>query len=599
MDNSKKYFLTLGIISFILFSSLLFFTINEYKKEYFDLNEVQFFEYSDIRQSKINYFFYERVKSASAISNFEIIKNIIKTEKEFDLNVTKKEAIRATNLVSKKIENYLIVNRDLTVEELSNNPEFLELCEEYVGNEGYTTVIIKETLYNIYHPNEKLIGKKIDTSIVSEDFIKMIDELNIGKKNSSSFYYLISENEPIFKYSYAKEIPLKTKDNQTLIVIATINYDDLKIVKNISKKDLDFLKEIIKIKKYHSINILDDQGKLIFDVTHGGNGINVSKFDYGLYLAYLDSKENKTSSIIGPTYHEFEDRSYYVYSIIIPIIEKEKILGYLGIQIEKDFDKLFLEGKSPSSNEYLVNREYLLSSSTPEFQNSILIQEVKTENSKNCFKNKRDIIKSNNFFGEEIYGITTEIYAPELCLLIEFTINQFNINLNNLKIFIIYTLIIFSILTFSFLKLFQYSKKRYEFKKIRINFAKKIFKKIDSIENTPFYLISLIILFSYLFILEYFLKGVFYDSLKYMVPDFILCFSVLVFLKRTKEKNLEKRKYLLIGGIIIFVERIFEIFMQKYEIYRGLQINLEIWAALMLLFLIGFSIFINGIGGKK
>lgn len=606
ISSSKKYVFIYGSILVVSMFFLLYFNFGEFSSEYGDYFERYFSQRASKVGGELNLFFYEKINGISAVSNIDLIGDILKRELVPSEELTREEAIRQSEILTKEIENYLIFNREMTSEDLVNSTDLYDLGINLVGNKGYTAIYRRGDAFSIIHPNENISGRIISEEIVSPEFLSMIKKIQGGSSFEEGFYDLVVGEKPVRKYSVHRVIPIKTADNRTLVSISTIDYDDLLIVKNISEDEINFFKNLAKEKNYHSIFLLSKDGRLIFDL-HGDSklGFEAIQLGEGIYEAYKKVLETGYPSFVGPNYHESENHSSYVFTGITPVIREDEIIGYLGVIVENEVVYDLLEDNSGFvlGNEYLVNDKFLLSSPISNDETNLLIQEINSNNSRRCFLNERysEIITDVNFFGEEVYGISKLIVIPNLCLLIEASKSErTSVIISGFEsgLIIFFVLIVIIIISLYFMRILIDGK--YSFKKSRVvnNFSGLI-HKFDKIDSFRFFVVLFFIFVLYLFFLEFYMRGSFLGTINFLIFDVATVFAIFIVLKKSKKMKICFRKYIFIGGILIIAQKFLKIFWQQYEFYFNLGTVQSVWAVLVLMVLVGISFFISGMGGSK
>lgn len=294
----------------------------------------------------------------------------------------------------------------------------------------------------------------------------------------------------------------------------------------------------------------------------------------------------------GPYFSKITDKNSFIISA--PIFKDKQFIGVIVGRIKSKEFYNFLKSKNSlgkTEDIYIINSEgYLVTPS--KFlrgkNKGVLTQVVNTDNSRECLKNikenynsktkkieehKKRLIVSKDYRGENVFGVHSHVNGMQWCLLVEvdkkevLNIPRMNFIRNQISISIFF-LIFFTLFGFF---IGRYFDTKYILKKIKKNKNNNNKSKVHNVNLSLVLSFALIFTIAYFFIITYLFQGwqnaQFFDDIWDMV--FLVIFLTLLGYA-FRLKNLEVRKFLLLGSGFFVLQRMLEIFLQEYQATVGL-----------------------------
>jgi len=122
--------------------------------------------------------------------------------------------------VSKQLEIYFKVNRNMNLEEIKNDPYLKSIAVQHVGVTGYTAVHTTNAI-NIFHKNPKIVG--MDLHKLKGKFPNFWEILGKSLKGPASGYYKWKDIHGKVREKYMYCAPIK---GANLVVAATTYLDE-------------------------------------------------------------------------------------------------------------------------------------------------------------------------------------------------------------------------------------------------------------------------------------------------------------------------------------------------------------------------------------
>ena len=591
---------------------------------------------SEEKESKINLYFSDIEESIQTLRESEEVKNLLKQELVFDESVIKIDVDEKARVISKEVENYLRAHPEMSLKDLQENKEFQDIAVQPVGKEGYSFVFDSQSLINYFHKEPQRIGYDYNTMEKTfPELWKMFKETS-EKGFSEGFYYRDEPDGSIsHKYGRFVQIPVKTADEISMSLGTTAYMNNYKIIKDNSKYLEDFNKE----KDYHNLVLVSPEGYMIYMVNEiedfGTNFEWEVNLEEGLSKNYFKVKESKNISFYGPFIRHYGD-IYPKFSVMVPIYESEKLLGYVGLLNE--MNEIFrityeIEELGETGESYLVNEDLLLISPLTLKNFDIMIQSVDTENTQNCFNKtfpghihgEEPVTLFLDYGGKEVFGTHREIENISWCLLVEIDEEEvINAPLkSNLKRNLFVLLPSLLILIFIGFFIGRYLDRRDKKRKIRKYpcgikrkfqpwYCKHLFRGRCStypngrcgavIKTRNFFtnlkikyylLFALIFAVGYFFLITSFFQGWQNARLLDVVPDlifFIIAFIIFGCAFRYM-KNERSRKFLAGGAGLLCLVKLYEIPLQELQAIR--TISPFLWYPSMIITVLGFLLILS------
>ena len=458
------------------------------------------------------------------------VKNLFNQKFVSNEDAAKFDAEYMAKLISSEIERYMLVNPNITLNELKNSSAFYRLSVRPVGKSGHSLII---------NSNDQsiLIGE-------SE---------NLEKPN---------ENE---KYVYSRPIKTKTFDGTELAVqvVGYIN-DYLTISDNYD----------INLEKYHdlfdynNLLLISPDGQIVYMLNReGGYGTNLnwnSNLDSDLHANYLDSSDVNNTVFRGPFRGYYGDIFYRI-SAMSKVYDGDEFVGIVTlISPMRKMDFILKEGYSfgESEESFLINNEKSLITPTTSFRSEMLSQQIKTENTQKCIKNlergntsteSKSLVPFLDYSGNLIYGVGIPIMKINWCILTEISRNEIleisrDKDSNKDFIFTLKAILLLILINFS-IKIF--------FHKIHFFEESANFEK-NKLRNRLFFM-GLFIL-TYCLVIITFLGGLKNINFFNFIPDLlfmVVMFFILFYSSSSKDDKF--KKFIFIGSLFFIAGKLISI----------------------------------------
>jgi len=296
------------------------------------------------------------------------------------------------------------------------------------------------------------------------------------------------------------------------------------------------------------------------------------------------------------------------------IEENGIVLGSYGIQIP--LDELHEIVKVPydigiEGEAYLINENFLLLTPSKFLHGEnkgVLTQVVNTENTKNCFD--KDFIGHNSqeeavivhkfldYRGEEVFGTHRETSGAEWCLIVEideknsihFPLKQNAIR--NMYLSLVGMVILFFLGFFLGMR-FEKAVLEGKFKTWPYGVI-KIRKFLTNLKLRYFFLFATLFAVGYFFLVTSFFQGWQNAKLFDDIPD-LLIFIVgfMIFAYGLKIKKTKARNFIILGGLLISLQKLIEIPLQEYQAVAGI-LNTIYWIPTLTIAILGFLFLLIG-----
>jgi len=296
-------------------------------------------------------------------------------------------------------------------------------------------------------------------------------------------------------------------------------------------------------------------------------------------------------------YYNYFKEEYFI-AIFSSVFDGERKIGFIGFEIPlSDLNEVlsygdFFQGEIEA---YVINDENLLITPIKGLIGGIFAQKIDTLNSKNCFES--DILEVKkyppfeylDYRGETVLGTFYYFEETNWCLIVEIKkekiLDKIGLDFfrNYLIVFLLWGVLLIAIGYFiaNFLefKYFNHSLKKKE--KLNILFWMGIF---------ILYYVGI------LWGVHNFEQSKLFDS----IPDFIYLFLILCLINFSKKvKNSGSKFFLGMGGKILLTGILMELFLQEYQVIKGV-LSLDFWIPSMILTFGGLLlIFFGYLGGVK
>ncbi len=396
-------FLVLGILLALVFNFLLYiYTEHKLLKETSStLNED-----AKTKSEEINSHLSRVKEDIEALQESEEVKKLLRDKLIFDENVIKANVDERARVISKEAENYLRARPGMTLKDLQEDKTFKDIVMQPVsrtfkdivvqpvGKEGYSFAYDTDTLINYFHKEPRRIG--YDYNDLKDTFPDLWRMIKATSKNDSvEGFYTRDEMGGSVSHKYGKFVRLSvlTADGIRLSVGATAYVEDYKIVESKS----DYLNSIKENSDYYNIILISPDGYVNYMAEQKADyyGTNLEwevNFEKGLTNQYLQTKNLEGTSFYGP-FIETYGQIYPVFSVMVPVFDSEKLLGYLAIVDDmKEIFKVAEDTKDlgKTGEAYLIDGQELLISPLRNRRFDVMVQSVNSENAVDCFEDLKD-----------------------------------------------------------------------------------------------------------------------------------------------------------------------------------------------------------------
>ncbi|MBU1046689.1 hypothetical protein KKH36_02835 [Patescibacteria group bacterium] len=350
------------------------------------------------------------------------------------------------------------------------------------------------------------------------------------------------------------------------------------LLKNNTSEDRKKINESLNVltRDYEDVHIISLKGVLVYTSDPNKEvGIDFEETinqNKDIFKNYKKTKESIKSSFYGP-YLEYYNETQPKILVMRPVFEDNVLFGYIALVDNMDevydiFKEISTLRKTEES--YLVNKDLLLISPFKSGKFDMFIQNIITENTKRCFSmmdsvehlGHPPIDKLLNYKGDFVVGAHSVILGPEWCLLTEVNEEEiFNISSSEkYKIMAYFILITFVICGIIFLVFII-------FKKYFLN----IIKNFKSLKIKHIISVALVFSLIYFFFITSFFQGwenaAFYDEISDLLTIFVV---IILLLYGFKLKNRKASNLIILGSILIIIDKLLQIILEEYIYAFGL-----------------------------
>jgi hypothetical protein len=535
-------------------------------------------QFSDNFKRNLFIYFDEIESELYYYSNLNFTKEILKQNLTLSLNAAKNQVERNSALTMKELDNYLIFNRDSSLNDIKKSHGFRNLI---ISDKDKTySGLIDSNSNIIFHPNPNFENKKLDASIVGQNFLDVYNKIT-----DDVFMYNFTRLGEESKITYLRKSNLKMADG-TILILFTVtplnNYKEARIPERENN-----LSQILNLRKdYDDIMIISKEGYILYSENEL-MGINSNDF-----LGFnSSSKINKNKTTFLGAFYNFENKLRFFFAQ--PIYSNSKYLGASVISVKPE-SIYSLITRNKKYNSFLVNKNWELISPLDDL--TISTQKISVENVPNCFNKLKSngSLKYKNVYGKDVLGNYIFLKDYELCLFVESSLEELNKNYTNIQkkynpylSLFISLIIIFTL--HEILSKFKLKRKKEKRKKKKKN---KMIEKIKNIDSYNYTLISLIFIFTLFFILNYLIFDYSVQNFLKQFFDFSIIFFMLILIKYTsKYKNNERTFFAL---ILIFSTRLLILLFHFMEISNFLIFEQYILRLIFILHIIPIALLLNG-----
>lgn len=552
---------------------------------------------SESRGKVIDEYIVDKEDEVLFLTRSNRVKEILKGELSNDYNLTHEFLEFEIKIIKNAIENYLILNKEMSLEQLQNNWEFKKISIVKFGNESYTRVYDSE-FEKILIANNKNHQDILISEALKKNNLEVIYENLSNKDNVLSGNILIEEGEKKLYYDInMQKINYQTSDKVNLTIGLALGENIIKINKNISKFNLEYLDRYKKTMDIGNIILISKQGNIIYSNNNSvGLGQNLnwySNSNLGKDVAYREyiSQEDVKISYYGPFYENFNGVKRLHSIILAPVYDGDIFIGSIGLIFNLDN---FINNLEEIEHLTYLGENYVVSETGKlitklKFQNvTLLTQDITGLDLNKClFENdtddKLENLVTKNYFGENVYRKLYRVDKFNWCLVSEVSKEEiFEIPKNkkiNSKLFLFSGALVFVFIGVV-LSLFLLDMKYLIVKKKRSEFIREEFDFINKYRKLTFrtrFILAILVPVIFVIIVEILVFKFKENAIYHIFPNLsILIFTLMILFFSVEFKKMESRKYMIIGSLLVIISKSLSIIYQEL-IISGVTILRIYW----------------------
>lgn len=489
----------------------------------------------DSKGERINDFFMERRHDAMILSRSFEVKEILLGNLSSSAFIAQKNARQKSEIIAKQVEIFLNRSKEMTLLDLQNDEEFLDLVVQDLGETGYTYLIDLDSQKIVMSKSLNDVGKSFDGA----DFVKI---------NSKTF------------------------DDVSLGVGSYVLVDEFKTLQNVSLELNDYMERFKEIYDYYDVLLISPEGFVSYQVSSGlelGTNLNFVEYEEtDLTKAYFDVKEKNDVVIYGPYLDRELNHSDLILSFLAPVYEGENFMGNVVLQSKMDLiNEISTEATDlgETGEAFIIDKDSFLITPLRFREHNLLIQRVETENSKNCFEKSNESIITEfiDFKGDLVLGTYFKVDELGWCLVSEmnkeevFVIAKQGAVKNN----IFSILGVLAVVLFVGFLIMLFLNKRY------VLVAKTLRKgPFDGLNIFHCFFVAFVFLIVYFFVVSFLFNDFSNVILENIVSLAVAFIAFILICISTHLKNLRAKNFIFWGGFFIVVEKLLQVILQKTSI---------------------------------
>lgn len=534
-------FLGMVIILLFLFQVVLSF----YSEDNLFRDEVknQLISSVEIKSERINDYFIESKNNIEILGDSEEVRSMFYNERYSDELILSSNINKKLDVLVNQLNLFFARSSDKNIEDLMMDNSFVDLAIQKIGINGNTSLVDLST-------GQIILGEGGD-------------------------------------YVFEKKVNINPFDGKFILLRANVDYEDYSMIKNFSSNQIEYLDRYFDVFDYTNMFLISSEGNVIYErrsFDNLGEYVLSSYYDDYLGEIYLNAKNIRYPFAFGP-YREIGEKDSVLY-FVYPYYEDDIFVGVVVVEDSIDFVESIVSEKVINMNNsrmYLIDSEDYLITSLMNYDT--LIQEIKTENSRNCFENSG--VGFNEFLafdGERVLSVYSKVPEFNWCLFSEVPSDEIlSISKGDFYKEILYS--VFFILIFSGLSYFIFRK---------FNYNVKFIKKTNDIKNVPSYL-AILVSFIVLFV-EYLINPDFLFSFNGILSNLILVSLLFLVVIFSKIKDSYSRIIIVYGFFILAFIQLVLLFLDRTFMYGYAVVVLNFVMLCDIVFLLyGFV----SLGGKK
>jgi len=271
------------------------------------------------------------------LANSPRIKNMLRQETSTSEYATKLTIDSKVDIISKEVENYILNNPDLTIKDLKKDFEFQKIIVQKFENNGYSLAIDESTEEIYFHPNSNLIGMKAKEAAGNDigTYI-LFKKAQINGESYGYYNWIDGEGKNREKYGHFKKVNIKTREGISLIIEVTDYVDSYRTIKNLNKKDDEFLKEFSNTNDYMHVLFYNKDGFLIYEADNSFSlGTNIKNLHNSKYKNILNLvKNNDNNKTVFRDFFIINEHTFILNAF--PVYDNGEYLGILSIHEKID-----------------------------------------------------------------------------------------------------------------------------------------------------------------------------------------------------------------------------------------------------------------------
>lgn len=575
-------------------------------------------------EERIRDVFSEVERDALFLVESEKVKDILKKNIAESKEATKADVKGKVHIVAKEVENYILAHPDMTLDELVKNNEFRSIATQKIGETGYAIIIGAEDRIMYVHIDPKMEGVAMIGAERSTGEIDAILQEAVEEGVAEGFYDWVDiDGETRRKYTEIRKIGTETADGKALLSVTTAYVDDYLVAQNVSKSLDNYFVKLDVLRGYHNILFLSKDNRVVYmsgdenglgskleDVANGFEGVS----------SFVDGLNDRDVGFYGPFVGHIGE--HLQFTVASRVYDGEEFLGTIVIVEEMDVINEILEEEEDIQaklfdEDYIVNEHGLLITPLRARNVDLMVQEIRTESVEEClgvfleaakmgitaeeyeiFEQEEGmeepVLSFLNYNGDLTLGLHRPIDRVNWCILSEVSAEDvlsepMEKSFKNQIVFRLWVMFVVVVLV---IVISLFIDKRYVLKK-----KKKVFKGnfFTRLELKYYLLFAIVFAAMYLFIITSFFQGIQNAKLFDAVPDMLaFVVGVMFFAIGVKIRDVRVRYFIMYGGLLICIRRLFDIPFQEYQVIVGHLLTPWLWVPVLIAEFMGFLLLFIG-----
>lgn len=396
----SKFFISFFVSLLILSLSLQLYETLFLSEEPFD-NEIKNHLWSivNIKSERINDYILERKRDSTVLVEFSEVKEALKSKFIFGNEKIIENLDKNLEILGKQINIYLAKYPSLTLSDLQNSDEFKSLILKDLGEKS-TMVVIDQNNKVTLSSNPSFIG--LDYS-----------QVNIG------FYNKIIDTA------------VQTSDGSKIRIGAVMFPEEFVVLNDVRFDLKNTLKRFKDIGDYENLILISKEGFVIYQAKPTFDLSRNLNFDKDSTLSKVYFNKDSFSfdapnrvSVVGPYYDENSINDNLLISFKNQVFDNGELIGTLILVTNMDKvneitnEEINLGDKAES---YIIDRNKYLITAIKGKELDLLIQEIETQSSQDCYVDLNGGVNFNfiNYEGNQVMGSFKYVREMDWCLISE------------------------------------------------------------------------------------------------------------------------------------------------------------------------------------